>query len=153
MLGYFVVSIVHRTRTWPWIHTVPSSDCGIWSTPWPLNLSTVIKSLAIFNACSRSCSLVKSDTILHSPCSKPPFPEAHAKQNTAFFLRRICKSPCPRLLLLSWCFTSTETIRPIRDGRRWGEEGDYSYTYRYTDTTRMTPALWWAAMRAILMFR
>ena len=32
-----------------------------------------------------------------------------------------------------------------------GEEGDY-YTYRYTVTTRMTSALRWAAMRAILMF-
>ena len=31
-----------------------------------------------------------------------------------------------------------------------GGEGDY--TYRYTVTTRMTPALRWAAMRAILMF-
>ena len=27
-----------------------------------------------------------------------------------------------------------------------------SYTYRHTVTTRMTPALRWAAMRAILMF-
>ena len=26
------------------------------------------------------------------------------------------------------------------------------YTYRYTVTTRMTPALRWAAMRVILMF-
>ena len=25
------------------------------------------------------------------------------------------------LLLLSWCFTSTETIRLIRDGQRWGK--------------------------------
>ena len=35
-----------------------------------------------------------------------------------------------------------------------GEEGDY-YTYRYTAlsvNTRMTPALRWAAMRAVLMF-
>ena len=32
-----------------------------------------------------------------------------------------------------------------------GEKGDY-YTYRYTVTTRMTPALRWAAMRAILTF-
>ena len=32
-----------------------------------------------------------------------------------------------------------------------GEEGGY-YTYRYTVITRMTPALRWAAMRAILMF-
>ena len=32
-----------------------------------------------------------------------------------------------------------------------GGEGDY-YTYRYTVTTRMTSALRWAAMRAILMF-
>ena len=34
-----------------------------------------------------------------------------------------------------------------------GEEGEYIYTYRYTVTTRMTPALRWAAMRAILMFQ
>ena len=34
-----------------------------------------------------------------------------------------------------------------------GEEGDYNYTYRYTVTTRMTSALRWAAMRAILMFQ
>ena len=33
-----------------------------------------------------------------------------------------------------------------------GEEGDY-YTYRYTVTTRMIPALRWAVTRAILMFR
>ena len=32
-----------------------------------------------------------------------------------------------------------------------GGEGDY-YTYRYTVNTRMTPALRWAAMRAIIMF-
>ena len=32
-----------------------------------------------------------------------------------------------------------------------GGEGDY-YTYRYTVTTRMTAALRWAVMRAILMF-
>ena len=32
-----------------------------------------------------------------------------------------------------------------------GEEGDY-YTYRYIVTTRMTSALRWAAMSAILMF-
>ena len=30
------------------------------------------------------------------------------------------------------------------------EEGDY-YTYRYTVTTRMIPALRWAVMRVILM--
>ena len=32
-----------------------------------------------------------------------------------------------------------------------GEEGDYQ-VYRYAVTTRMIPALRWAAMRAILMF-
>ena len=36
-------------------------------------------------------------------------------------------------------------------GMEVGEEGNY-YTYRYTVTTRMIPALRWAAMRAILMF-
>ena len=34
-----------------------------------------------------------------------------------------------------------------------GGEADYiPNTYRYTVTNRMTPALRWAAMRAILMF-
>ena len=32
-----------------------------------------------------------------------------------------------------------------------GGDGDYDI-YRYTDTTRMIPALRWAAMRAIVMF-
>ena len=32
-----------------------------------------------------------------------------------------------------------------------GGEGGRLYTYRYTVTTRMTPALRWAVMRAILM--
>ena len=49
----------------------------------------------------------------------------------------------------------THTIRLIRDrGKRvwrWGKR-EIIYTYRYTVTTRMTPALRWAAMRAILMF-
>ena len=53
--------------------------------------------------------------------------------------------------------TSTETIRLIRNGENGGRgyEGGRRgrlYTYRYTATTRMTPALRWAAMRAILMF-
>ena len=51
--------------------------------------------------------------------------------------------------------------RKARDGEkvgeggmvwRWGKRETISYTYRYTVTTRMTPALRWAAMRAILMF-
>ena len=54
--------------------------------------------------------------------------------------------------------TSTETIRFIRDGEKggrgygggWG--GGRLYTCRYTVTTRMTYALSWAAMRAVLMF-
>jgi len=33
-----------------------------------------------------------------------------------------------------------------------GVERGRIYTYRYTVTTRMTPALRWAAMRTILMF-
>ena len=47
----------------------------------------------------------------------------------------------------------------MRDGEQggmgyggWGGGGKRLYTYRYTVTTRMTPALRWAAMRAILMF-
>ena len=37
-------------------------------------------------------------------------------------------------------------------GMEVGEEGDY-YTYLYTVTTRMIPALRWAVVRAILMFQ
>ena len=53
---------------------------------------------------------------------------------------------------------ATETIRLIRDGETGGRgDGDGGrgrlYTYRYTVTTRMTSALRWAAMRAILMFQ
>ena len=47
-------------------------------------------------------------------------------------------------LWYTWCLTSTETIRLIRDGEkgegvwRWGKtEGEYIYTYHYTVTTRM----------------
>ena len=53
----------------------------------------------------------------------------------------------------------TETIRLIRDrvkGGKGGTEvrgGGRLDTYHYTVTIRMTPALRWAAMRAILMFR
>ena len=51
----------------------------------------------------------------------------------------------------------TETIRLIRDGekgvRGYGGGGrGRLYTYRYTVTTRMTPALRCTATRAILMF-
>ena len=53
---------------------------------------------------------------------------------------------------------STETIRLIRDGEKGGRGYGGGgrgrlYTYRYTVTTRMIPALRWAAMRAILMFQ
>ena len=42
---------------------------------------------------------------------------------------------------------------PIATGRGYGDgESRRLYTYRYAVTTRMTPALRWAAMRAILMF-
>ena len=59
---------------------------------------------------------------------------------------------------VTWCLTSTETVRIIRDGETGGRGyggGDRGilYTYRYTVTTRMISALRWAAMRAILMFQ
>ena len=53
-------------------------------------------------------------------------------------------------------FNVHKTIRLIRDGEKGvgggggGEQG--LYTYRYIVTTRMTPALRWAAMTAVLMF-
>ena len=45
-------------------------------------------------------------------------------------------------------------MRLIRDGEKGGMEvgGEREIMYyRYTVTTRMTPALRWAAMRAVLM--
>ena len=58
----------------------------------------------------------------------------------------------------TWCLTSTETVGIIRDGEKAGVWRGYGgggrgrlYTYRYTVTTRITPALRWAVMRAILM--
>ena len=44
------------------------------------------------------------------------------------------------------------TKRAATGGMEVGEAGE-RYTYRYTVTTRMIPALRWAAMRAILMFQ
>ena len=41
----------------------------------------------------------------------------------------------------------------VGGGVGWGAAEGILYTYRYTVTTRMTPALRWAAMRGILMFR
>ena len=54
----------------------------------------------------------------------------------------------------TWCLTSTETMKHIRDGENGLEVGVRGKlcTYCYTVTTRMTSALRWAAMRAILMF-
>ena len=50
-------------------------------------------------------------------------------------------------------------MRLVRDGEKGGGGKRYGgggrgrlYTYRYTVTTRMIPALRWAAMRGILMF-
>ena len=52
---------------------------------------------------------------------------------------------------------STETVKLIRDGGKGvsvevGGRGRL-YTYRYTVTIRMIPALRAAAMRAVLMYR
>ena len=60
-------------------------------------------------------------------------------------------------LWLKCCFTSTETVGLLGTGRMGGRgyggggKGRL-YTYRYTVTTRMIPALRWAAMRTISMF-
>ena len=62
---------------------------------------------------------------------------ASAKKKTK---SKICKS--------TWCLTSTESLRLIRDG----EKGRTGVRRWEAITTRMTPAFRWAAMRAILMF-
>jgi len=53
---------------------------------------------------------------------------------------------------------STETIRLIRDGETRGREYGGGgrgrlYTYHYTVTIRMTPALRWEAMRTFVPYR
>ena len=65
--------------------------------------------------------------------------------------------PVVFVVVVECCFTSTETIRLIRDGekvgRGYGGDGrGRLYTYRYTVTNRMTSALRSAAMKTILMF-
>ena len=57
--------------------------------------------------------------------------------------------------LVVWCNLFNAELSPKKFWRgprsqETGKEGDC--TYRYTATTRMTPALKWAAMRTILMF-
>ena len=52
----------------------------------------------------------------------------------------------------TWCLMSTETIRLIRDREKGVWRWSRLYTYCYTVTTRMTSALRWAVMTAILMF-
>ena len=52
-------------------------------------------------------------------------------------------------------FNTSLSLKWYRQGLKseeLGEEGDYIYSYQYIHTTRMTPALRQAAMRAILMF-
>ena len=59
----------------------------------------------------------------------------------------------------TWCLTSTETIRLIRDGEkggrglwRWGKKEMTDIPLATLSPPVMTPALRWAATRAILMF-
>ena len=71
----------------------------------------------------------------------------------------------PVFFFLCWSFHSmknrfVEKTTPDLHRVRWFDQGREReggrgrlYTYRYTVTTRMTSALRWAAMRAILMFR
>ena len=68
-------------------------------------------------------------------------------QSIDFFLFLLPLLP----LLPPWCFMSTEPIRLISYERMEVGRGRCC-TYRYTVTTRMTPALRLAAIRAILMF-
>ena len=61
---------------------------------------------------------------------------------------RACVRACVRV-----CVLNVHRNRKAYKGRGYGGEGGGGlYTYRYTVTTRLTSALRWAAMRAILMF-
>ena len=99
----------------------------------------------------------------------PVIPAAQESSVLCFISRTVREPSRLRLLVYgwvgvrkTWCLTSTETMRLIRDGEKGRgaeggmemvEEGNYNYTYRYAAvTTRVTSALRWASMRAILMF-
>ena len=63
-------------------------------------------------------------------------------------IRRLCENVSKRI-------TSTETrlFTDREKGRGYGGGGrGRLYTYCFTVTTKMSPVLWWAAMRAVLMF-
>ena len=47
-------------------------------------------------------------------------PRRSCDQNCAYNADACCDCPTPHPLLLSWCFTATETIRLIKDGERVG---------------------------------
>ena len=101
---------------------------------------------------ARTHSVVRELDVCSSLCA------AAEHAHLASVDRRLQGVICVRHSVLgkkTWCLTSTETVRLIRDGekggRGYGGRGRL-YTYRYTVTTRMIPALRWAAMRAILCF-
>ena len=93
---------------------------------------------------------------------KPTFPQLmlQAKwrsKDTIATLNKGLGSLCVKVNMVLNVQKKKKKKRLIRDwekgGRGYGGEGrGSSYTYRCTVTTRMTPALRWAAMRAILMF-
>ena len=64
--------------------------------------------------------------------------------------------PCPQNMVLN-VHRNHKAYEGRREGGEGGmevgDEGGRLRTYRYAVTTRMIPALRWAAMRAILMFR
>ena len=79
------------------------------------------------------------------------------EQRTVTFRLSHFKRRLTSLESKKWRLTSTENIRLFRDGEKGGRGFGGGgrgrlYTYRHTVTTRMTPALRLAAMRAILIF-
>ena len=80
--------------------------------------------------------------------------DGEPRTSTSTFTQLMSSEMCGSFSV-SLCFTSTETARLIREGGDMGYGGGVrgrSYACRYTVTTRMSPVLGRAAMRAILIF-
>ena len=144
----------NNSRVEVWTHTTPFTStvmCRTFTCYW--NNSRVMVWLH-----PRSCSVQRSLTtaIIAESRFEPTQPAVTAMVVCPTFVSYWNNSRV-RVWVSELSLKSTETTRLIKDGEKggsgYGGGGRRLYTYRYTVTTRMTPALRWAVMmRAILIF-
>ena len=167
-----------QTKEWErypnWFHhlykTLPSENVGKHCGEWPAGkMESEIKLLTQENSKTSQCTLMaESSKTSHggaSPSNKlrPPFLKTvqPIQSQPPAWQWRWKQSPMPSTGLsqevtdntchLSHSLVCAQSTGTVISGRLV-EEGDYNYTYRSTVTSRMTSALRWVAIRAILMF-